>query len=310
MTFSTHRPTGGHSLLVGLLGWPVSHSFSPAMHQAAALRLGLDLHYLPLAVHPAELAEAMAGLAALGFRGANVTLPHKEKIMAHLDEVVPAAAIIGAVNTVVVDRGEDGLGPPWLTGYNTDWSGFLADLAGLGFEPAGKNCLVLGAGGSARAVAYALATAGGRVHLFARRPAQAQAVVRELSSHLGPGRLWAHDWQDLAGMTRKAEQAEQGSEGALDLIVNATPIGMAPDPDRSPWPDEARFPPRALVYDLVYNPAETRFMQRARDAGCRTANGLGMLIRQGAESFYLWTGLRPDPEIMARAIGASPGSAI
>jgi shikimate dehydrogenase len=293
----------GKTQLTGLLGWPVSHSLSPAMQNAAAADLGLDIAYVPLAVHPDQLAAAVRGLVALGFRGANVTVPHKEAIMPLLDEVDPAAAAIGAVNTIVVSfqpsadsLQSPGNRSPMLSGYNTDWSGFLADLRALEVNVAGRDCLILGAGGSARAVAYGLASSGGRVHIFARRQAQAEQVVTGLAAHCPSGSLAIHEWSAL-------ERAPSNFPAA-GLIVNTTPLGMTPQVEASPWPESVALPHGAVVYDLVYNPAETRLLRQARDAGLKCSNGLGMLLHQGAQAFKLWTGLDPDLAIMARAIRA------
>jgi shikimate dehydrogenase len=282
----------GKTQLIGLVGWPVAHSLSPAMHNAAAADLGLELAYLPLAVHPDHLKEAIKGLAALGFRGVNVTVPHKESVMPLLDVVDPAAAVIGAVNTIVVSAGSV------LTGYNFDWSGFMTDLKRLGVDVNGRQSILLGAGGSARAVTYGLATAGSQVHLYARREEQAQKVVAGLAGHCPDGSLFAHAWPALDAAN------EQFPETAL--IVNTTPIGMASQVEVSPWPKTATLPQQAFVYDLVYNPAETHLMRQARAAGLQAGNGLGMLLHQGAQAFKLWTGFEPDLEIMARSLIADP----
>ncbi|UCG25783.1 MAG: shikimate dehydrogenase [Chloroflexota bacterium] len=305
------RMIGGKTQLIGIIGWPVEHSFSPAMHNAAAADLGLDLVYLPLPVRPDQLAQGVSGLVALGFRGANVTVPHKETVIPLLDHVDPAAAAIGAVNTIVVgdrwavDSGESSAfssqhpaPDPRLFGYNTDWSGFLAHVRGLGLEIANQDILVLGAGGSSRAVAYALASSGGHVHLFARRKQQAVQIVSELARHCSAGSLAAHDWNAL-------READNWFSDAT-LVVNTTPVGMAPQTDESPWPEELQLPEQAFVYDLVYNPAETKFMKQARAAGRRASNGLGMLLRQGALAFELWTGLKPDLEVMAQSLQIEP----
>ncbi len=303
--------------LLGLMGWPVSHSFSPAMHNAAAAALGLDFVYVALPVHPDEVETAVRGLPALGFRGVNVTVPHKQAVMPFLHEIEAGAKAIGAVNTIVVNRGQftvDSLqftvnsNPSvhsplatrhsllaTLSGSNTDWSGFLADLAGLGVAVNGRSCLVLGAGGSARAVAYGLAQAGGQVLVLARRVAQAQLLVTEIAPHVdGEGWLLAGDMGELETAVAAA---------TAPLIVNTTPRGLSPHNETSPWPDDLPFPADAFAYDLVYNPAITRFMQQAQTGGCQTANGLGMLLHQGAQAFAHWTGQQPDLAVMRAALG-------
>ena len=278
--------------LIGLIGWPVSHSFSPAMHNAAAAALGLDWVYVPLPVHPDDVEAAIRGLPALRFRGVNVTVPHKQAVIPFLDEIEAGARAIGAVNTIVIDRTLETGG--WrLVGYNTDWAGFLADLEALAVDVAGRDCLILGAGGSARAVAYGLATAGSRVHVLARRVEQAEQLAAGLAPLFEDSQFSSQPLSELS--------AAVGNYTA-SLIVNTTPLGMIPAVDTSPWPGNLPFPGDAFVYDLVYNPAQTKLMQQARAAGCRTANGLGMLVRQGALAFRLWTGQEPDVAVMAEAI--------
>lgn len=278
--------------LLGVIGWPVSHSLSPAMHNAAAAALKMDVAYLPLPVRAGHLKAALRGLAALGFLGVNVTVPHKEAVMLYLDEIENAARAIGAVNTILFSRTDSQLEVK-LRGYNTDWSGFLADLRSHEVHVQGRDCFVLGAGGSARAIAYALAHSGAQVHVFARRPAQAQRLAADLGPYLtNNGSLASYAW------VARSDVSETPA-----LIVNCTPAGMSPRRDNSPWPQEIPIPAGAFVYDLVYNPPLTRFMLQAQAAGCRTSNGLGMLVQQGALAFEIWTGRMPDLQIMRAALG-------
>jgi shikimate dehydrogenase len=285
----------GSTQLVGIIGWPVSHTFSPAMHNAAAAELGFDLVYLPLAVHPNHLPSAIRGLLSLGFSGVNVTVPHKEKVIPLLDEIDPAAQAIGAVNTIVIRNSDStrDMGPQArLAGFNTDWTGFRDDLKELGVGLKDRPCLVLGAGGSARAVTYALASSGARVTISARREEQAQGLAADLRPHLPNSQIRTRPWQEL-----------QNASAAL--IVNTTPVGMKPKPDASPWPAGSPLPAGAFIYDLVYNPRVTALIRQARAAGLRAASGEGMLLRQGAEAFYLWTGRRPNLSAMAHALSAA-----
>lgn len=277
----------GKTQLIGLLGWPVGHSFSPAMHNAAAAALGLNWAYVPLPVRPESLISALGGLAALGFRGANVTVPHKEAVLPYLDAVYPAAQTIGAVNTIVIGDGR-------LTGFNTDWSGFLADLEEHGLALDGRDCVVLGAGGAARAVVYALLRAGARVAVLARRPEQAEQLAADLREGLPEAAApRAAALANLAGIM----------DGAYHpVIINTTPLGMAGAEAASPWPEGVPLPGDAFVYDLVYNPPQTPLMAQAAAAGCHTANGLGMLVNQAAEAFELWTGRQPDRAVMRQAV--------
>lgn len=278
----------GATQLVGLMGWPVGHSFSPAMHNAALAQLGLDWVYVPLPVREGDVGTAVAGLPALGFRGVNVTIPHKQAVIPFLSDIEAGAKAIGAVNTIVVQRAEE---ESRLHGYNSDWRGFLADLQANGVDVAGRDCLVLGAGGSARAVVYGLLQEGARVWLLARRLAQAEAI---LAQDLGAaGKLVVGS---LAELPRVA------ADLYAPLIVNTTPLGMSPHVAGSVWPDELPFPAQAVLYDLVYNPLETRLMQQAQAAGCQALNGLGMLIQQGAVAFKLWTGQEPDVAVMRQAL--------
>ncbi|MBK8985162.1 MAG: shikimate dehydrogenase [Chloroflexi bacterium] len=285
----------GKTQLLGLLGWPVAHSLSPAMHNAAAAALGLDVVYVPLPVRPEDVGTAVPALITLGFLGANVTVPYKQTVIPYLDALEPAAEAIGAVNTIVVQQ--SAVNNRQTLGGNTDWSGFLADLAELGVPVNGRDCLVLGAGGSARAVAYGLATAGGRVQVLARRVAQAQALVEAIAPRLPhPPDGWLNAWP-------LAELAAAVTATTSPLIVNTTPLGMIPHLDSSPWPAGLPIPPGAFVYDLVYNPPITKFMRQAQAAGCQTTNGLGMLLWQGAKAFALWTGRAPDVAVMRAALG-------
>jgi shikimate dehydrogenase len=280
----------GKTQIVGLIGWPVSHTFSPAMHNAALEALHLNWVYVPLSVPPEKVGLALAGLAALGFRGVNVTVPHKQAVMPFLDEISPAVMAIGAVNTILVEQ-ESGR----LKGYNTDWRGFLAHLQALDLSINGRDCLVLGAGGSARGVVYGLNQAGARVVLLARRVEQAQ----QLAADLGEGSV--QSIQPLAKIEEVTAEVDK------PLIINTTPLGMSPYVEGSPWPEEVPFPVGAFVYDLVYNPRQTRLMRQAVAAGCPTSNGLGMLLRQGAASLALWSGLQPDLAVMENALKVEKG---
>jgi shikimate dehydrogenase len=268
----------GQTGLLGVMGWPVEHSLSPAMHNAVLDRLGLNWRYLPLAVHPAWAGEALRGAAALGFRGVNVTVPHKQRVMAGLDEITPEARAVGAVNTIVITRGEEGAAH--LSGHNTDVKGFIGSLRAGGFDPAGsRSALVVGAGGSARAVVYGLLAAGcAEVIVLNRTEARAAQLVDDLAS-AGRGRLRAAALE-YRRLTTLAEEA--------DLLVNTTTLGMWPHTETSIWPDGYRLPASLTVYDLVYNPLETRLLAEARRSGARAIDGLGMLARQGALALDLW----------------------
>lgn len=259
------------SAVVGVIGDPVRHSLSPALHNAAFAALGMDWVSLAFAVRPAALEAALAGARALELRGLSVTMPHKAAVAARMDSLSPTAARLGAVNCVVVE-------PDGLAGDNTDGEGFLAALRrGAGFDPSGRRCLVMGAGGAARAVLLALAGAGAtEVIVVGRTSGRAQAAA------------------GLAGTAGRTGTAAEA--GGADLVVNATPIGMAgtPGADDLPPVGPELVGPDQLVVDLVYTPRPTRWLALAGRQGAVTLDGLGMLVHQAARQIELWTG-RPAP---------------
>ena len=276
----------GHTQLVGLIGWPVEHTLSPAMHNAAFAALGLNWRYLPLPVQPGQVEVAVKGLAALGFRGANVTVPHKQAVMPALNSIASDAKALGAANTLVVERGEDG--KVNIGGHNTDAQGFVGALRHGGFDPKGKTAVIMGAGGGARAVVYGLLEAGAQeILMFDLEPSRAQALASDLSGVGTKLRALPLTTEALVESTR-----------AADLLVNATPMGMWPRVDGSIWPDGVPIPAHLAVFDLVYNPLETRLLQQARKAGAHTIGGLGMLVGQGALAFEMWTGQSAPVEVM------------
>lgn len=269
---------GAHTRVAAVIGSPVRHSLSPAMHNAAFHALGLDWVYVAFEVAPGAVGAALAGMRALGLGGLSVTLPHKASALVEVDEATAAARAIGAVNTIVPV--EDGR----LRGDNTDGAGFLATLAEEGFDPAGRTCAVLGAGGAARAVVHALAGAGA-----------AEVVVVNRTPERGV------ETAALAGGAGRPGGA--GELGGVDLVVNATPLGLAGrDPATLPV-DPTVLRRGQLLVDLVPNPAVTPLMRAAAGRGVRVAGGLGMLVHQGALAFELWTG-RPAPVEVMRAAAA------
>lgn len=281
----------GQTKLVGLIGYPVEHSLSPAMHNSAFAALSLNWRYVPLPVLPERLGEAVAGLRAMSFVGANVTVPHKEAVMSYLDEVTPEAQAIGAVNTIVVREGRS-------IGHNTDWRGFLTALSEDGFDPQGKRAVVLGAGGAARAVVYALAQAGAQVTVLNRTPARAEDLVQDFSPLFPSSSLLP---------TPLTPQALEERTAEAHLFVNTTPVGMWPEVDKSIWPEDLAFPGHLTVFDLVYNPRQTKLLRQARAAGAKAVGGLGMLVHQGAVAFELWTGEKATVETMYEAANKTLG---
>ena len=259
-----------------MLGWPLDHTLSPVIHNAAFRRLGLDWTYLAFAVEPKRLGAAVEGLRALGAVGANVTMPHKEEVMGHLDGLSGDARTIGAVNTVqrVGDK---------LIGHNTDVDGFtsfLADDAGL--DVGGWSCTILGAGGAARAVVKALERLNAGAITVVARDRERAASLRDLAAELR-----TLPWAD-----------GKSSVEAADLVINATPLGMG---NEDPMPD-AELHQRQVVVDLVYDPPQTPLVERARAAGAAGWGGLGMLVHQAAASLRLWSG--QDPPIEAMSVAA------
>lgn len=307
----------GHTRLVGVIGWPVSHTRSPAMHNAAFIALGLNYVYVPMAVRPDLLQAAIGGLAALGFVGVNVTVPYKEAVLSLLHELTPAARFVGAANTIAIRA--DGS----LLGHNTDVDGFTDDLMSHGvslpLQPASpalsrgapaagrlsrdpsdhsvKRALLLGAGGAARAVAYALAHAGVHVAVVNRTTEKAEALCRSVATSLGfasspaAGGPTAHHFPEAL-----SELAP-----AADLIVNATSLGLNGPGDALPWDRSVPFRAGQIVYDLVYT-GQTPFLQLAAAHGAKAISGLGMLAYQGARAFELWTGQPAPVDVMLAAI--------
>ena len=276
----------GNTKVVGVWGHPVGHSRSPAMHNAALAALGLDWVYVPFEVVPDEAAAAVAGLRALGLVGVNVTVPLKETVLPLLDVVKEDAHRIGSVNTI---HNRDGR----LYGYSTDGVGFLRSLEAAGQATEGRQVLLLGAGGSARAVAFALASRGSRCQIANRTEARASALADDVNQ-----------WFPIAAST-----VGWGAPcGAFDLLVNTTSLGMHPNVDALPALPPNAFAARPFVCDLIYAPAQTKLLAMAAAAGCETLNGAGMLVWQGALALALWTGLPLEEmpvAVMEAAVRAS-----
>lgn len=298
---------------LGLTGYPLGHSLSPKIHAAALAACGLTGTYSLFPVAPDDipgLEALLARLRAGEIHGLNVTIPHKQNVIPLLDDLTETAKAIGAVNTISLRSGR-------LIGDNTDAPGFLSDLnrfLEIRYSKLGNRkpesasqislladrlsntehripAILLGAGGSARAVAYALCRAGWQVTIAARRPEQAEILAESLKTACS----------QIKGVALNAVADWRG-----DLLVNTTPLGMTPDVDTSPWPEGVPFPAGAVLYDLVYNPRETRLVREARAAGLPATTGLGMLIEQAALAFQIWTGCRPQREILWQAIDDRP----
>ena len=282
-------PITGHTRLTALLGSPVAHSISPLMHNEAFQLLDLDYTYLCFEVNEETLPAAVDGLKACGIRGFNLTMPNKNKIVELLDELSPAARLIGAVNTVVNDDGH-------LIGYNTDGVGYMQAVKDAGYDITGITITIMGAGGAATAICTQAALDGvEKIHIFARETSRfwdrTQKLAENINSTL-PCKAVLHENKDTAAL------AQAISESAL--LLNATSVGMAPNTEGTIIEDTSLYHPDLIVSDVIYNPRETRFLKEAREAGCRTFNGMYMLLYQGAEAFRLWTGKEmPVKEIKA-----------
>ena len=278
---------------IALFGYPLSHSISPAFQQAALDSLCIEASYTARPTPPEGLASEVEKLRADDHLGANVTIPHKELIRKYLDGLDPWAETVGAVNTIVKKDGR-------LVGHNTDGYGFLKSLEERGgFAPQGKSVLLLGAGGAARAAVFALAESGaGKVLIANRTVERGSALAQDVR-----GRSPEVDSIPLA----KAREAAR----RVDLIVNATSMGMEPGPNAGLSPLESRdINPQAVVYDMVYTPQQTPLMKAARQAGAKVLGGLWMLVYQGAAAFEMWTTREAPVDLMyeagLRALGGEP----
>ena len=278
MRASAEPRIGGATHVVGIVGWPVAHSLSPAIHNAAFAAVGLDWVYVPLPVPPERLHPALHGLAPLGFSGANVTMPHKTEAAGLIDKLSDDAKLLSAVNTITV-RGDE------LEGHNTDVAGFDRFLRrDAGFDPAGRSALVYGTGGAARACALALGRAGlGHLTVVERAPGRAAPLESIAES---------------AGLPVTVVGLEREDTLDVDLVVNATPVGTDSELPFGPAPTLRRD---VIVVDLLYDPPVTALQRRAREAGATPFSGLGHLLQQAALSFELWTGTPAPLEAMSAA---------
>lgn len=275
----------GKTKVLGVIAHPVGHSLSPPMHNSALESLGLDYVYVAFDVLPENVGRAVESVRALGMVGINVTIPHKEAVIPFLDEVSPEARAIGSVNTIVNDGGI-------LRGESTDGRGFIRPLESVGVRLEGEKVVVLGAGGSAKAVVYALVKRGACVTVLNRTEERARelaATINDLtcSNAVESRRL---DRENLAEALDRA-----------GLMVNTTSVGMHPNEGALPCPADL-LRPGLMVYDIIYNPLETELIRAAKRAGARTLSGVKMLVHQGAVAFEMWTGVEPPLEIMEQSL--------
>ena len=282
---------------LGLIGYPVNHSLSPKIQNAALKACGLEGDYSLFPIAPDDvrgLKDLLDRVRSGEITGLNVTIPHKQNVIQFLDELTATANSIGAVNTIYLSNNR-------LVGDNTDAPSFLADLRKfLGNEKSSifnrKSSIVFGAGGSARAVVYALLNDGWNVTIAARRIEQAQQLADSFPNH----KLPITNYENLTDFRLST----------LDLLVNTTPIGMTPNTDHSPLPENTPLSKHTMIYDLVYNPRETKLVKDARAQGLSATTGLGMLIEQAALSFEIWTGHDPSRASMHAFIEQSPVSSL
>jgi shikimate dehydrogenase len=272
---------------LGIFGWPVEHSKSPAMHEAAAHALGIPLVYEKFGVRPEDLGTAIRAKHDEGIDGYNLTVPHKQAVIEMLDDVSDEARAIGAVNTVVRQNGR-------YVGHNTDAPGFVRSLEDGGVSLGGVRATVVGAGGAARAGVVGLSNAGAsHVTVVARRPDRAEAMVEALQDQVGAS-LHAHSLADARPVF-----------SVTDLLVQATSATLESNPDAQAFADLLpmdALPKTASVVDMVYQPLVTTVLGRAADLGLRTVDGLGMLLHQGAIAFEMWTGREPPLDVMRAAL--------
>ena len=275
----------GKTKILGVIGAPIAHSLSPIIQNAALHEAGLDYVYTAFPVHREALASAVCGLRDAGVAGFNVTIPFKTEIMPLLDVLSEDAQRIRAVNTVVI--ASDGT----MTGHNTDVTGFMAGFAARGIALTGKRTVLIGAGGAARAALWGLLRSGvSSVCIGVRNLAKGKALCTDFAAD-GTLAVYCFDDPHFRDVLCTA-----------DIVVQTTPIGMSPQTDAMPPVDPAAISPSAAVYDLIYPPAETAFLRAAAAHGCTTINGETMLVMQGAEAFSLWTGVRPNTDLMQRVL--------
>ncbi len=273
----------GNTGLTGLIGTPITHSISPKMFNLAYEELGIDCVYLSLDTQGADLATVVRGLAAIGIRGFNVTMPYKEAIVPLMDELSDASCLCGSVNTVTVRDGR-------LIGHTTDGIGFMNAVRDAGYDLIGKKITLLGAGGAAKSILAEAALEGvTAIDIFRRMRepvfSETEALARRIAEASGCA-IRVYDYADTEQMRLSLTESA--------ALVNATNVGMIPNETECPLTDASLFTPDLLVYDIIYKPRTTRLIAMAREAGCEALNGLSMILFQGAASFECWTG-QPMP---------------
>lgn len=271
----------GTTKVIGLFGYPVEHSLSPLMHNAAFEYLGLNYCYVTFSVRPETLNDAVRGIRAFNLRGVNITIPHKENVMPFLDKVSEEASFIGAVNTILNSNGT-------LIGHNTDGRGLMASLAEADTPVEGKTVLILGAGGACRAISYYLSEKTSKLLIFDIDKNKLERLVADLNTI----------------RSNVISMKSPDNLDNIDMLINATPLGIK---DSDPVPvNTSLITDRMTVCDLIYK--DTTLLKTASARGCKTLNGLGMLLHQGVLAFEIWTGIKPPVDIMRMAITAKNNS--
>lgn len=272
--------------MIGLLGYPLGHSFSSLMHNSVFEQRSLNKIYIPIEVLPENLETVVRGISKMNFDGFNVTIPHKIKIMKYLDEIDEYAKCIGAVNTVTIKNGV-------LKGYNTDGIGFLRSYEEITeTKVEGKNVFVLGSGGASRAISMTLAlNKANKIYICNRTHEKAVALVNDINNQAGECSI---------AVPMEYEEMEKAIKDS-DILINATSIGMYPNVDKSPI-SKNLLNKKLIVYDAVYNPKKTKLLLDAEEIGCKTVMGLSMLIYQGSEAFELWTNSKAPVDLMFKVV--------
>ena len=273
-----------HTKLLCIIGHPIEHSMSPTMHNPALQELGLDYVYVAFDVHPDKLEQAVNAIRTLDIKGLNVTIPHKETIIKYLDEIDPISEKMGAINTIKNENG-------YLKATNTDAAGAKKSLIDAGCTIKGKKILFLGSGGAARSIAYLLSADAEKITLTDIVEEKAVSVANEIKKNMA-----MNIEGKLASEKILAEEIKQ-----TDILINATPIGMHPKEDISPI-SKSLLHDELFVFDIIYNPMETKLMKEAAEIGCKTLSGLDMLVNQGVIAFEWWIGKTPNSELMRNKI--------
>ena len=288
--------------ILAVIGDPIEHSMSPLMHNAVIQSLGLNYIYTAFRVEPKELENAIKAVRALNIAGINITIPHKVAAMQFVDEIDPLAIEIGAINTIKNEKGR-------LMARNTDAEGSFLALQGAGCNPEGKKCVMLGAGGVAKAIALILAGVVEDLTIINRTMDKATELKTHLDAYLSNPKNTLHP-QTKKKMIKTKVQALPLSASSIissiansDILINCTSVGMFPNVNESPLETfDIKLSPHLVVFDTVYNPLETKLLKHASQSGCKTLSGADMLVNQGGSAFHWWTGVEPNRSIMSKVL--------